>query len=376
MKAMILEKKGLMTVKAVDDPKPFGEKPVLLRIVATGVCGSDITRYSQGKTYYFPIILGHEFSAIVEEVPANCRFSKGDRVAVYPLLPDYDDPFSKIGEYNVSSDYGYFGSRRNGAFSEYLYVPEANLVRIPEQIPWLHAAMAEPAAVALHGILKFKPVADSTALVIGGGPIGALAAQWLRILGCSNIYISEIDRRKRDILNKLGFETIDASRLDTVSVIMELSEGRGVNYSVEACGIPLTFIQAIESVGIFGQVLFLGNVNGEVSLKSSHIESILRHELKLYGSWNSKIMPVNNNEWRMVFNHMGKDLQVGPLITHTPSLDEGPGFFHKMAAKEIWFNKVVFRISEEAGGKVMAEDDTMSKNNAMSENDTMAGENL
>ena len=367
---MILENKGLLTVKAVDDPKPFGEKPVLLRIVATGVCGSDIVRYSQGKTYYFPIILGHEFSAAVEEVPANCRFSKGDRVAVYPLVPDYDDPFSKIGEYNVSSGYNYFGSRQNGAFSEYLYVPEANLVRIPEQILWIHAALAEPAAVALHGILKFKTVADSTALVIGGGPIGALAAQWLRILGCNNVYISEVDRKKRDILNELGFETIDASKLDTVSAIMELSGGRGVNYSVEACGIPVTFSQAIESAGIFGQVLFLGDVNGEVSLKDSHINSILRHELKLYGSWNSKIMPVNNNEWHMVFSHMGKDLQVGPLITHTPSLDEGPGFFHKMATKKIWFNKVVFRISEEAEKKVTAEDD------AMTEDNTMAGGNL
>ena len=348
MKALVLEEKGLLTFKEVNEPEPFGEKPVLVRIAAVGVCGSDIIRYAQGKVYHLPLILGHEFSAIVEETPQNSKFSRGDRVAVYPLIPDYQDPFSRIGEYNVSSGYDYFGSRRDGAFAERLYVPETNLIRISAHIPLLHAAVGEPAAVALHGVRKFKLPANATALVIGGGPIGALAAQWLRILGCSQIFVSDVDQKKCDILSKMGFYIINAAKQNTVSAIMDRTSRKGVDCTVEGCGIPQTFIQAIESAGIFGQVLILGDVNGEVLLKDSLITTILRRELTLYGTWNSKIMPTYNSEWDMVFSHMGKSLQIAPLISHTPSLREGPSFFSDMASKRIWYNKVVFAISEEA----------------------------
>lgn len=347
MKALVLEKKGLLTLKEVDAPIPFGTKPILVRIAAVGICGSDILRYAQGKVYHFPLILGHEFSAIVEKTPHNSKFSRGDHVAVYPLLPDYHDPFSCIGEYNVSSNYDYFGSRRDGALTECLFIPEANLISIPVHIPLLHAAVAEPAAVALHGIRKFKLPANATALVIGGGPIGSLAAQWLRILGCDQIFIADVDQKKCDILSKMGFYTINAAKQNTVSTIMNLTGGKGVNCTVESCGIPQTFIQAIESAGIFGQVLILGDINREVLLKDSLITTILRHELTLYGTWNSKIMPTYNSEWDMVFSHMGKGLQVAPLISHTPSLREGPSIFSDMASKRIWYNKVVFAISEE-----------------------------
>ena len=205
MKAMILEDKGLLTFKEVEEPKPFGEKPILVRIAAVGVCGSDILRYVQGKAYHFPLILGHEFSAIVEDTPQDSKFSRGDRVAVYPLLPDYSNPFSRIGEYNVSSGYDYFGSRRDGAFAELLFVPEANLIPISEHISLIHAALGEPAAVALHGVRKFKLPANATALVVGGGPVGALAAQWLRILGCTRIFVADIDQKNALFLVKWGF---------------------------------------------------------------------------------------------------------------------------------------------------------------------------
>ena len=78
-----------------------------------------------------------------------------------------------------------FGFRRDGAFAERLWVPEGNLLPIPPEVSLIHAAAVEPAAVSLHAMLKFKLPANAGALVIGGGPIGAFAAQWLRILGCS-----------------------------------------------------------------------------------------------------------------------------------------------------------------------------------------------
>jgi L-iditol 2-dehydrogenase/galactitol-1-phosphate 5-dehydrogenase len=348
MKALVLEDQGILTYKEVNEPKPFGINPVLLRIAAVGVCGSDVPRFSKGKAYHYPLILGHEFSAIVEEVPPGSKFAPGDRVTVFPLLPDHNDPLARIGEYAVSSGYDYFGSRRDGAFAERLYVPEENLIPIPDDVPLIHAAVVEPAAVALHAIKKIKFTANATGLVIGCGSVGAFAAQWLRILGCSQVYVAEVDQRKLAMLRNLGFDVIDARERDTVLAIKKLTGGRGADCTVEASGLPVTFLQAIEAAAVFGQVVLMGELINDVTLKASLLSSLIRRELTLYGTWNSKMTPPGKSEWEMVINHMRKDLKVSPLISHTPTLSEGPQMFADMANRNIWYNKVVFTVSEEA----------------------------
>ena len=126
MKALVLEKQGTLVYRDAGPPRRVGDNDVLLRIAAVGVCGSDIPRAFQGKASLYPLILGHEFSAVVEEAAPGSAYSSGDRVTVFPLLPDPSDPMSQIGEYGVSTGYDYFGSRRHGALSEMLYVPEKN----------------------------------------------------------------------------------------------------------------------------------------------------------------------------------------------------------------------------------------------------------
>ena len=352
MKALVLEDKGLLTYKDVEEPKPFGVNPILVRIAAVGVCSSDILRFSKGKAYHYPLILGHEFSAIVEDVPPDCKFAPGDRVTVFPLLPDHNDPLARIGEYAVSSGYDYFGSRRDGAFAERLYVPEENLIPVSDGIPLIHAALVEPAAVALHGVLKLRPKAHTTGLVIGCGAIGAFAAQWLKILGCDQVYVADIDQRKLDIFRRLGFDVIDASEVDTVEAIKEYTGGKGADYTVEASGLPITFVQAIEAAAVFGQVVIMGDINGDLSLRESLVSSFIRRELTIYGTWNSKITPPGKSEWEMVLKRMGDDLKVAPLISHTPRLGQGPQMFDDLATQRIWYNKVVFTIAEEARAEI------------------------
>jgi L-iditol 2-dehydrogenase/galactitol-1-phosphate 5-dehydrogenase len=348
MKALVLESKHKLVFTDVPEPEPFGEKPVLVRVAAVGVCGSDVLRFAKDKAYHYPLIIGHEFSAIVEAVPPGSRYAPGDRVAVFPLLPNYADPLSRIGEYALSSGYDYFGSRRDGAFAERLYVPEANLIPIPDGLPLMHAALVEPAAVSLHGVLKCIPPADGTALVIGFGPIGGFAAQWLRILGFGRVFVAEVDPRKLALAQGLGFETIDASRHDTVDQVHALTGGRGADCAVEAGGLPLTLLQALRSVGVFGQVLLLGDLSADVTLEASLVSSLLRREVRIFGSWNSKITPPGHSEWEMVIRHMSKDLQVQPLISHTPTLEQGVQMFSDMASGSFWYNKVVFTIAPEA----------------------------
>ncbi|GHJ35530.1 galactitol-1-phosphate 5-dehydrogenase [Streptomyces sp. TS71-3] len=330
----------------------MGDRSVLVRIGGVGVCGSDVLRFGRGKAYHYPLVLGHEFSAVVEDVPQGCRFSPGDRAAVFPLLPDPADPMARIGEYSVSSGYDCYGSRRDGAMAEFLHVPEANLVPVARDVPLVHAAMVEPAAVALHAMLKFELPAHATALVIGAGPIGALAAQWLRILGASEVYVADIDERKRAVMAGLGFPVVDASAADTAEQLRELTGGRGADCTVEASGLPATAVQAVTAAAAFGQVMLLGDLSGDLTLPRSLVSSVLRRELRLYGTWNSKITPAGRSEWDMVVHHLGRDLKVAPLISHTPGLDEAPRMFADMLGRRTWYNKVVFALAEEARGEL------------------------
>ncbi|MGP3991967.1 galactitol-1-phosphate 5-dehydrogenase [Streptomyces sp. 3N207] len=353
MKAAVLQSEGVLTLKDVPDPAPVGESSVLVRVGGVGVCGSDVLRFGRGKAYHYPLVLGHEFSAVVEEAPEGSRFAPGDRAAVFPLLPDQTDAMARIGEYAVSSGYDYYGSRRDGAMAEFLHVPDANLVPVARDVPLIHAAMVEPAAVALHAMLKFRLPSHATALVIGGGPIGALAAQWLRILGVDEVYVADVDERKRAVMADLGFSVIDASAGDTVDQVRELTGGRGVDCAVEASGLPTTLVEAITAAATFGQVMLLGDLSGDLTLSRSLVSSVLRRELLLYGTWNSKITPAGRSEWDMVVHHLGRDLKVAPLISHTPSLEEAPRMFADMHERRTWYNKVVFAVAEEAQAELV-----------------------
>ncbi len=347
MKAAVLQAPQVLSWSDVPDPEPFGDRPVLVRVGAVGVCGSDLLRFDKGTAYHYPLVLGHEFSAIVEGPPPGSRFAPGDRVAVFPLLANPDDPLTEIGEPALGIGYDYFGSRRDGGMAELLYVPERNLIPVPAAMPLLHAAMVEPAAVALHAVLKLRLPANGSALVIGAGPIGALAAQWLRILGWARVLVADIDPAKRRVMSDLGFETIDAAG-DTVGQALALT-GTGVDAAVEASGLPTTLLQALEVAAPRGQVLILGDLKGDVTIPRALVSSLIRRELTVLGTWNSKITPVGRSEWEMVIaNIVGGRLLLAPLISHAVPLADAAQTFGDLVERRVWSNKVLFAVSAEA----------------------------
>jgi L-iditol 2-dehydrogenase/galactitol-1-phosphate 5-dehydrogenase len=146
----------------------------------------------------------------------------------------------------------------------------------------------------------------------------------------------------------LGFETIDAAAADTVAEAKRLTDGRGADIAVEATGFPPALVQAIEAAGSLGQVVLLGDLSGDLTLNQKTVSSILRRELRLYGTWNAKVTPVGQSEWDMVIHHLDRDLQVEPLISHVRRLEEAPATFGQLRDRTIWYNKVLFAIADEA----------------------------
>jgi L-iditol 2-dehydrogenase/galactitol-1-phosphate 5-dehydrogenase len=372
MTAIVLTEQGRLerVERPVPDAPPeFGPRfyaggEALIRVDAVGVCGSDLPRAFGGKAYHYPLVLGHEFAGTVERIrtgeagstsgaphgatsaheatsaPAP-ELREGDRVAVFPLLPRPGDPMSEVGEYALSSGYDYFGSRRDGAFQEYLWVPLENLVAVPTRVATQHAALTEPAAVALHAVRKLAAEPGGSALVIGGGPIGTLAAQWLRIHGVEELRVAEVDERKLAILAELGLETVDAAREDVVEAVWERSSGQGADWVVEAAGTPGTVVEALRSAGTGGRVVLMGNVVGDTRIPEKVLSELLRREISVVGTWNSRMVPRGRSEWDTVLAHMDAELRMAPIVSHVEPLSRAPELLADMHERRIWFNRVV-----------------------------------
>jgi len=346
MKALVLEAdKKLKFVTDRSVPKEEVPNSSLVRVAACGICGSDIPRGFGGKAYHYPLVMGHEFSAVVEEPAKGSKFKSGDRVAVFPLLQCGKCGPCQTGDYAQCVNYNYFGSRCDGGFEELLRVPEENLFAVPKEVNLLHASMTEPAAVALHGIRKLHIKAGDTAIVFGAGPIGNLAAQWLRIHGCSQIFIVDIDERKLELAAKMGFIPINSKEKDPVKEVTERTNGAGADRSVEACGLPVTFLQAVQATARFGEVLFMGNIMGTFQIGEKDFSNILRKELAIYGTWNSKVTPVGSDDWTTVLRFMDRGLEIAPLITDRLPLEEGPAIFDEIVGRRGFHNKVIFDIT-------------------------------
>ena len=345
MQALVLTGNAQFALEERSLPSKTEEFPVLVRVAHVGVCGSDIPRAFTGGAYHYPLVLGHEFSGVVESSRAGGAITAGQRVAIFPLIPNPEEVINQIGEYAVASNYDYFGSRRDGGMQEYLAVPEFNCVPIPDHVSLDHAAMVEPCAVAYHAAARPRVDPGMSATVIGGGPIGNMVAQWLRVRGCDPVFVSEPDDRKRAICGNMGFRVIDPRKEAVAESIISATDG-GSDIVVEACGIPATYVQALECAGLFGQVVFLGNISGDLTVPKQEVSRILRRELSIYGVWNSKVTPRGRDEWTRVLDAIGRTIQLEPLISHRVRLDTAAATLEAMHARSVWFNKVLISHGE------------------------------
>ncbi len=152
----------------------------------------------------------------------------------------------------------------------------------------------------------------------------------------------DIDDRKLAIASEMGFIPVDAAPATPWSRSREFTGGAGADRVVEAIGLPLTFLQAVQCAARFGEVVFLGNIRGTFAVGEKDFSSILRRELTIRGTWNSRVVPDGRNEWNTVLSSLGTRIKVARLVSHTPRLSEGADVFRRLLARKEFFNKVVF----------------------------------
>ncbi|BCV22700.1 galactitol-1-phosphate 5-dehydrogenase [Moorella sp. Hama-1] len=343
MKAVKLYKAGDLRVEDVPIPEPLNNE-VLVRVKAVGVCGSDIPRILYIGAHKERITVGHEFAGEIVSVGKDIKdWRVGDRVVVPPLIPCYQCNSCLRGEYSLCSDYDYFGSRRDGAMAEYVTVPEANLLRLPENVSYEVGAMTDPAANAWHALWRSKLEPGEDMVVFGVGPIGMFALQAAKLEGARNVIAVDIVAGKLQTAKQLGVDhVINTAKTSVVETTMEIL-GKEPEVAIDFTGVPSVQAEAIATVGRHGRVVFLGISHKGLNLLEEQVDKILRYELTITGSWNSFSQPFPGREWiKSIELFAAGKLIAEPIITHRFCLDEAPEVFRRIKEGSIEHNKIMF----------------------------------
>lgn len=344
MKAVRMYKPGDLRVEDVEKPIPTDDE-VLLKVMACGVCGSDIPRVNTYGAHIAPLTIGHEFSARVEQVGKNIKnFKVGDRVTVPPLMPCYQCEWCEKGLYSLCENYDYFGSRRDGAMAEYVCAPEANLLKLPDNVDYIDAATTDPCANAIHGLCQARVQEGDTVCIYGAGPIGLFAIQCAKVFGAKTVIAIDLGDRKLSIAKECGADhIIDSKEQDAVAAIREITNGEMADVVVDFTGAPPAQLNAINSAGKMGRVALVGISHKGLTLGEKEVDNIMRGQISLIGSWNSFTKPFPGYDWTESIKLFAQGkITSKPMISHKLPLEDAPEIFKQIAAGGLFFNKILF----------------------------------
>ena len=338
MRAIVLHAPKDIRLEERDKPVA-GKGEVVVRVASVGVCGSDLPRMLVKGAWKMPLITGHEFAGHITEIGEGVEgWERDELVAVAPLLPCHECDQCKTGNFSRCKDYDYFGSRRDGAYAEYVAIPVGNLLKAPQHVDPRAIAMTDPASIALHAIWKAGGMTvGKTGGVMGCGPIGLFAIQWMRIMGASEVVAVDVSEEKLALAREAGA---------TVTVLSkDLADNKvKADVVIEAVGIDATINAAVMLGAPGAHVAFIGIPVPDVTLDNKTFQYFLRQEISLHGSWNSFGAPFPGPQWTTTLEKFGSgELQWEFMISHDLDLSELPEIFRRFDARDIHFSKVLFR---------------------------------
>ena len=255
MKALVYTQPNEMQLQQRPMPE-LVDGEVVLKIEAVGICGSDMHAWHGHDPRRQPgLVLGHEFVGTVQHSAAR-DFEPGTRWTGNPLITCGTCEYCVQGRNNLCANRTMVGMTRPGAFAQFMSLPAASLIAMPQQMSIVAAALTEPAATAWHAInlsmrVLVRPLHECAVLVIGGGAIGMLAALLLKHLGVRQLTVTELNSLRRDTLSKaVGCEAIDPRQ-------QPLTESH-YDYVIDAVGSKTTRQQAFAAVKPGGVIMHIG----------------------------------------------------------------------------------------------------------------------
>ena len=320
MKALVKHspKEGIW-VEDVPDPK-CGPGEVRIRITHTAICGTDKHIFEWDEwaqnNLKLPLIVGHEFCGIIDEVgPQVTHYNVGDRVSGEGHITCGNCRNCRAGKKHLCPETIGVGVHRDGAFAEYLVIPESNVWPLHEDIPSEIAAFFDPLGNAVHTALAFN-ITGEDILICGAGPIGMMAAAICKFSGSRNIVVTDINDYRLNLAKDLGASrTVNTRKEDIGTVFEELGISHGFDVGLEMSGNPEAFNQMISLMYNGGNIALLGLLPNstkvdwnKVIFKGLNIKGIYGREM--YDTWYKMTQMIRSG------------LSVSKVLTHHFKIDD------------------------------------------------------
>ena len=349
MKAIVINSPGDIRYAETDTPY-VGPRDVLTRVRFCGICGTDLSILSGDMTLIreghikYPVRIGHEWSGIVELVGKEVVGIKaGDRVVGDNFVSCGKCPNCLKGDYNQCENGRAVGTVKcwDGAFAQYILMPEWHMHILPDNIDLEEAALIEPTTIAYNGLLQCDINNESNVLVMGTGAIGLAAVTLSKILGAKKVIIAGRKSSKLEVGRQMGADTvINVTKESLKDVVMQETDGKGVEVVLETSGAIECILQSLSVMHSKGVVSLVGfyerDLNGinidDVVMRGIYIKGLRGHE------------DVINRVIEMLSSHR---LNLKPLITHRFFFDEAADAFKTAEEKNETKIKMLIEINRE-----------------------------
>lgn len=287
------------------------EHQSLLNVKAVGICQSDIARVFNQSAYYYPIVLGHEFSG----------YTHKGKATIFPIIPCMNCSECSNSNYAQCHSYSYYGSRQSGGMQERLAVNNWNLIY--GNLDYEELALTEPCAVAVNTCNKI-PDNLETVLVNGCGFIGMVAIQVLLARHKKVFVLNRNQEKLKFALDHFDVEKFNGDKVDCAIDFVSNSQSTNL---------------MIDSIRPHGRLVTVGNPSTDVTIAKNSYSQILRKELNISGVWNSR-----RDDWFEVIDLISnKSVDVKSLITHRYDYKDFKKAFENMRNNQVNHNELVIK---------------------------------
>jgi L-iditol 2-dehydrogenase/threonine 3-dehydrogenase len=275
---------GVIEHRDIPEPGKLKDNEILLRIKRIGVCGSDIhVFHGKHPATPYPVVQGHEYSAIVEAIGKNVtKVKPGMRATARPQLVCGECGPCKRGQYNACQSLKVQGFQAPGVAQDLFIVPEDRIVAFPDSMTFEQGAMIEPAAVGAHSTNRVSGLKGKNVVVAGAGTIGNLVAQFAKARGASKVMITDVSDFRLNIAKECGIEgTLNVKTDSFEEGVKSFFGNEGFQIGFEAAGVQSSLDVLMQFVEKGGQVVILGVYSQNPVVNMFYLGE---HELNVFGS--------------------------------------------------------------------------------------------
>jgi len=317
----------------------FGRTDVLVKVKVASICGTDLhiyewDRWAQGRIHP-PLVPGHEFCGeVVAYGDEVTSVREGDFVSAEMHVACGKCLQCRTGEAHICQNVKIIGVDADGAFAEYVVIPESNIWKLDPGIPLEYASILDPFGNAVHTVLAGE-IAGKSVAITGCGPIGLFAIAVARAVGAAQVFAIEVNEHRRNIAKQMKADFIlDPSKDDVNAIVMEKTGGAGVDVVLEMAGHPSAIRTAFDMIRRGGRISLLGLTSKPVSLNFS--EDIIFKGLTIQG--------INGRRMYQTWYQMTALLKAGKLDLH-------PVITDRIAMKD--FSKAMERLKTGEASKIL-----------------------